>query len=160
MPPGRPPADTLPAWPALMTTALAARYLSLDESSLRVVARAAAVGPVDLQLDLERWRRADLDRLVRGLPNRPPSSVERASPSTATTKLSDADLDRIAARVRGASPGTERKVYSIKDASAACGLSRSTIYRLAQLGRLKPIRLAGRTLIPAEQVDALIAKGD
>lgn len=153
MPAGRPPLEPMPNWPALMTTDLAARYLSVDEHSLRMVALSHGVGPVDLKVDLERWRRADLDRLVRSLPMRSPSPPRRDPP---TTCISDADLDRIAARVQGARPSAERRAYSVKDVAAASGLSRATLYRLIKEGQLAPVRVGGRTLIPADQLDSLL----
>lgn len=152
---GRPPIEPMPDWPALMTTALAARYLSLDENSLRAVARSGGVGPVDLNLELERWRRTDLDRLVRTLPTRSEAVLDRtlAAPSL---RLTDADLDRIATRIAAVQPNANRRAYSVKDAAAACGLSRSTLYRLIGEGQLTPVRLGGRTLLPAEQIEKLL----
>lgn len=44
--------------------------------------------------------------------------------------------------------------YSIREAVAATSLSRSTIYNHITAGRLRVVKIAGRTLIPA---DALLS---
>lgn len=157
MPPGRPPLEPMPNWPALLTAELAARYLSVDENSLRVLAQAHGVGPVDLKVELERWRRTDLDRLVRGLPTKPIVPSLRDPP---TGRISDADLDRIAARIQGAKPAPQRRVYSFKEAAEVCGLSRTTLWRMARRGELKTIRIGSRTLVAAEQIDALLSAAE
>lgn len=154
---GRPPNEPLPDWPALMTTSLASRYLSMDENSLRPVAKRAGIAPVDLGLELERWRRSDLDRLVKSLPEgAAPLPLGGRVQGPVLVGLSETDLDRIAARVRGLAPVVDRHAYSIKDAAFQTGLSRTTLYRLAKEGALRPIRVGGRTLIPRDQIDALL----
>lgn len=47
--------------------------------------------------------------------------------------------------------------YSIKEASKATSLGRSTIYSHIAAGRLRANRVGGRTVIPAESLHALIA---
>ena len=60
--------ESLPNWPALMTTEVACAYVSLSEQSFRFVARKRRVVPVDCDgLAVTRWRKADLDRLVESL---------------------------------------------------------------------------------------------
>jgi excisionase family DNA binding protein len=46
--------------------------------------------------------------------------------------------------------------YRVNDAARVVGLGRSTLYELAAEGRLKMIKVAGRTLIPAESLRALL----
>ena len=48
--------------------------------------------------------------------------------------------------------------YRINDACRALGLSRTTIYRLISAGQLKPVQIAGRTLIPRGEIEALMAR--
>lgn len=50
--------------------------------------------------------------------------------------------------------------YSIKDLADLLGLGRTTIYKLIGEGRLTRIKIGARTLIPADDVRALIAAGE
>lgn len=47
--------------------------------------------------------------------------------------------------------------YSIQDVAGLLGLSRTTIYKLINDGRLKRIKVGARTLIPAVDVQALVS---
>ncbi|WP_353199372.1 helix-turn-helix domain-containing protein [Sandarakinorhabdus sp.] len=47
--------------------------------------------------------------------------------------------------------------YSIKDACSASSLGRTTLYSHIAAGRLKAIRVGGRTLIPAESLHTLLS---
>lgn len=46
--------------------------------------------------------------------------------------------------------------YSLKDACAVSSLGRTTLYTHINSGRLKAIRVGGRTLISAESLHALL----
>lgn len=47
--------------------------------------------------------------------------------------------------------------YSIREAAAATGCSRTWLYDMIAKNKLRSIRIAGRRLIPAEALHALIA---
>ncbi len=47
--------------------------------------------------------------------------------------------------------------YSIKDACAVSSLGRTTVYAHIAAGRLKAIRVGGRTLIPAGSLQDLLS---
>lgn len=47
--------------------------------------------------------------------------------------------------------------YSIKEACAASSLGKTSLYAHIAAGRLKAIRLGGRTLIPADSLHALVS---
>lgn len=47
--------------------------------------------------------------------------------------------------------------YSIREACHASSLGRTTIYNHISAGRLRAVRVGGRTIIPAEALHALIA---
>jgi len=47
--------------------------------------------------------------------------------------------------------------YSIKEASRASSLGRTTLYAHIAAHRLKAVRIGGRTVIPADSLLALIA---
>lgn len=46
--------------------------------------------------------------------------------------------------------------YTLNGAAAASGLSRSTLYRHAEAGRLRLVRVGGRTLVDATSLRALV----
>lgn len=50
-----------------------------------------------------------------------------------------------------------RLAYGIRDACKASGLGRTTLYKNISEGRLKAIRIGGRTLIPAAALEAFLA---
>lgn len=54
-----------------------------------------------------------------------------------------------------ARPG-EPLAYRVNDASRISGLGRTTLYKLHAEGKLAMIKVAGRTLIPAESLRALL----
>lgn len=47
--------------------------------------------------------------------------------------------------------------YSLKDACALSSLGRTTLYTHINSGRLKAIRIGGRTIIPADSLHALLS---
>jgi len=47
--------------------------------------------------------------------------------------------------------------YSINEACRASSLGRTTLYAAVKSGRLKAVRIGGRTVIPAASLRALIA---
>lgn len=55
---------------------------------------------------------------------------------------------------------TPRLAYSIKDAATALGLSRSTLYKLISTGELRTLRIAGRRLIQAADIDAMLSRAE
>jgi excisionase family DNA binding protein len=63
----------------------------------------------------------------------------------------------------GRGPGSRHAVdtlaYTMESASVACGLSRSTLYRHAKEGRLRLLRVGGRTLVDAASLRALLEAG-
>ena len=50
----------------------------------------------------------------------------------------------------------EKLAYSVKEACAVSSLSRTTIYTHIAEGRLRAVKVGGRTVIPAESLRALI----
>jgi hypothetical protein len=121
--PKRTSTEPAPDWPALMPLAMAAQYLSVDESSFQKFARANALRPVDLGLELERWRRSDLDRLIAKLPSfehgmRLPAQLA-AAPSQ--PGLSETDLDRIATRLQARTGATLPQACTIRQTAEAPG---------------------------------------
>ena len=52
---------------------------------------------------------------------------------------------------------TPKLGFSIKEACQASSLGRTTIYNHISAGRLRAVRVGGRTIIPAESLRALVA---
>ena len=50
----------------------------------------------------------------------------------------------------------DKLAYSVKEACATSSLGRTSIYAAIAAGRLKAIRVGGRTLIPADSLNALV----
>ena len=52
----------------------------------------------------------------------------------------------------------EKRAYHIKEAVAAYGWSRSTLYKMMNDGTLRTVKVGGRRLIPRDALEALIAE--
>jgi excisionase family DNA binding protein len=53
---------------------------------------------------------------------------------------------------------TEKISYSIREASTASGIGRTTLYQLIKAGELTPVKIGTRTLIRRADLDALLAR--
>ncbi len=53
----------------------------------------------------------------------------------------------------------ERLAWSIKDGARKLSIGRSTVYKLSQSGQLRLIKIAGRRLIPNEEILRLVRGG-
>jgi excisionase family DNA binding protein len=53
-----------------------------------------------------------------------------------------------------------RRAYQINEATAAYGLSRTTLYKLIKSGALHSVKVGGRRLIPTDSIEALLADGN
>ena len=54
----------------------------------------------------------------------------------------------------------EKLAYQINEAVRVSGLSRTTLYELMKAGRLKTVLVAGRRLVPAEDLKALLTRDE
>jgi excisionase family DNA binding protein len=52
---------------------------------------------------------------------------------------------------------TPKLAYSVAEACAAIGISRPTMYVLMERGQLRTVKIGGRRLIPATELERLIA---
>lgn len=53
-------------------------------------------------------------------------------------------------------PKAEKLGYSVAEACAALSLGKTTLYSHIAAGRLRAVRVGGRTIIPSESLKALI----
>jgi excisionase family DNA binding protein len=53
---------------------------------------------------------------------------------------------------------TEKISYSIREASTASGIGRTTLYQLIKAGELTPVKIGARTLIRRCDLDALLER--
>ena len=51
----------------------------------------------------------------------------------------------------------ERLAWPIKEGAHRIGVGRSTIYKLAAVGKIRLIKIAGRRLIPEEEIERLVS---
>jgi excisionase family DNA binding protein len=54
---------------------------------------------------------------------------------------------------------SDRRALRVNEAAILYGISRSTIYKLMALGTLRTVKVAGRRLIPRDNLEAMIAGG-
>lgn len=52
---------------------------------------------------------------------------------------------------------TERMGFSIAEAAISLGVSRGTAYNLVRDGKLRVVKLRGRTIVPRSEIEALLA---
>lgn len=51
------------------------------------------------------------------------------------------------------------RAYRVPDACRALGVGRSTLYKLASAGKLRLVRIGGRTVVPGNEVERLATEG-
>lgn len=51
------------------------------------------------------------------------------------------------------------RAYRVPDACRALGVGRSTLYKLASAGKLRLVRIGGRTVVPGNEVNRLATEG-
>lgn len=90
----------------------------------------------------------DILEQIASQPYQPPHAA--AASASAAPATSSRPLDAVS----GIPP--RRIAYTIKEATAAIGLSRSTIYKLIASGELQTIRIGQRRLIRAEALNRLL----
>ena len=152
------------AWPTLLTDEAARNYLSIERHRFESLVAKHRVRQVEVEPAVLRWRKADLDRLVRYLlPEAEPHSL---GPHPGG-QLSDAAIAAIASAVAarlapqlGSSNRVPVHSMSINDACRTLGLSRTTLYKYISSGALPARKVGKRTLVMAEGINALLGQVD
>lgn len=94
-------APALPDWPALMDRAMAADYLRVSQGSFTVIAAKQNLRPVQMDVDVIRWRRRDLDALIDSLPLRGVPSDPEAAAAALAVIPGAAGLEKARRRLAG-----------------------------------------------------------
>jgi excisionase family DNA binding protein len=146
-------------WPALMPREMAARYLCVDEDAFCRAVSEHGLDAVEIDHDTQRWKKADLDRLIKRLPSSKIAALPRSH--AVRLQLGDVEIERlaiaIAKHIGSRAPQREPELVSIKEASRLLGLGRTTVYQLITEGRLETRRIGRRNLITKSAIEALLA---
>ena len=51
-----------------------------------------------------------------------------------------------------------RLAYRVPDACTALGIGRTSLYELVKAGKLRLVKIAGRTLVPRSELDRLLSE--
>ena len=145
-------------WPTVLTEQDAARYLSLDISHFRQVARELGVIPINLIDDSARWRKRDLDSMVSKLPYM--TDYWAKSDAESPVRLDNQTIEAIAKAVRmemgpSVEPHLLAKLVSIGDTIDLLGVGRTTVYRLIKEGALSKRKIGRRSLITRTSIERL-----
>jgi excisionase family DNA binding protein len=96
--------------------------------------------------------------------------VEHVSPYALMTGAAGAKIDKSATLPenqttkragdkRSQAPPLVRRAWRINDACAALGIGRTTLYKLAGEGKIKLVRVLGRTLVPESEIERIASEG-
>jgi excisionase family DNA binding protein len=116
--------------------------------------------PVELEDGLLRWRKSDLDLLIKRLAAAPTFWTDKDLRSSSGQCLTEIEIGRIAEalakRLEGLIPSEQRLLVSIKEAGRMLGISRTTVYELINEGRLTSHPIGRRNLIPMREIQAIV----
>lgn len=94
----------------------------------------------------------DILEQIASQPYQPPHTAAASASTSPATSSRPLDV------VSGIPPS--KIAYTIKETTAAIGLSRSTIYKLMASGELQTIRIGQRRLIRAEALNRLLTESE
>lgn len=57
--------------------------------------------------------------------------------------------------MKNTSPKADRSAYPVNEGAYRLGIGRSSLYAMAKSGELKLVKIAGRTLVPASEIERL-----
>jgi excisionase family DNA binding protein len=151
-------------WPAALTLSQACQYLSIEKAGFGALMGRSHILAVDLGDGIPRWRRSDLDNLLKRLPVLPQSTP---ASGTAAIHLDRKTIDEIVSAIRASLPSSDVSdmpraggVVSIKGAIKQLGLSRTTLYKMIADGTLEVRKIGKRTLVLQDSIDRLINGSD
>lgn len=145
-------------WPALMSTEMATRYLSVEEARFIELVNRFKTPAVEAGDTSIRWRRLDLDRLIKQLPS--VAGLPTLTQPAYTVRLQEAHVEAIAnavaQRLEREPTVSGRKLVSIREAGTILGLGRSSVYRMIEDGRLKTTKIGRRTLVHMDRINSIV----
>ena len=56
-------------------------------------------------------------------------------------------------------PASTKLAFSVHETAAALGLSASSVWKWISLGQLRAVRIGGRTVIPADEIQRILQSG-
>lgn len=118
-------------------------------------ARKLDLKAVELDDNTIRWRKTDLDRLVRRLPIKNQFFAENKSQNRISPELDE--IRSILEKIVSGTGTTQSKLVSISEASNLLGVGRSTIYRQMESGALGKRKIGSRTLIVRSDIDRILS---
>lgn len=146
-------------WPVLLTSEMAAMYLSVTADHFAIVIQKLQLQAIDVGDGTFRWDRRDLDERLVLLPKVSQAVISNASVQQAESRSIDQLARAVAEKLGHSRPSNPPSLVSIREASERLGIGRTTIYRLISMGDLQPTRIGRRTLIPIEQINRVLAEG-
>jgi len=64
-----------------------------------------------------------------------------------------------AAKLKASTPSRRPDAWRVNDGLAQLSISRATLYKLAGDGKIRLVKIAGRTLIPDSEIRRLVGEG-
>lgn len=145
-------------WPALMSTEMATRYLSVEESLFIELINRFKIPAVEVGDSSIRWRRLDLDRLTKQLPSAVglPAIAQPVRTFRFEEEQVEAIAKAVAQRLEREPAVSGRKLISIKEAGKMLGVGRSSVYRMIEDGRVSTTKIGRRTLVHVDRINSIV----
>ena len=145
-------------WPALMKFETASQYLSLDSRTFEKVTSRYSIYPVIVEQEETRWRKTDLDKLIRRLPR--DSTFGSLDSNERILSLDENSLkvlgSVISDQLDSAKSQKVSRLVSINETAELMGVGRSSVYRLIESGSLTKVKIGRRTLIERSSIYLLL----
>jgi excisionase family DNA binding protein len=144
-------------WPLLLTSEMAAMYLSVTIDHFEMISQNLHLQAVDVGDGVLRWDRRDLDERLALLPKVAATTIFSMTAQKGESRSIDQLAQAVAEKLGFSKPSRLPSLVSIRAASERLGIGRTTIYKLISRGDLQPTRIGRRTLIPVAQIERVLA---
>lgn len=146
-------------WPALLTDEAACRYLSIERAPFVRLADTRRISPVEVEPGTWRWRKQDLDKMIKWLPVAPVAAGETSSNIAMGEAVIAKVVDVVLAKVQHRSVPSDRirpQALSILETAKCLGISRSNVYKLINEDSLQVRKIGRRTLVLVESIEGIL----